>query len=197
MERKSTGIVIGVVIAIIVFGAGLLWLQNDSDDSGTASQNTQQTEQTQGEPAQQEQQPSSDIVELAVATNDLSTLVTAVTAADLVATLQGDGPFTVLAPTNAAFVALPEGTLDSLLLPENKTQLADVLTYHVISGTVMSSDLTDGQVVETVQGAKLTVNITDDGVYFVDANGGKAMVATADVEASNGVVHIIDAVLLP
>lgn len=118
-------------------------------------------------------------------------------AADLVGTLQGEGPFTVFAPTNDAFAALPEGTLDSLLLTENKDQLAGVLTYHVVAGNVVSSDLSDGQVVTTVQGQKLTVSIMDGKVYITDAKGGKAMVTQADVDASNGVVHVIDSVLLP
>lgn len=118
-------------------------------------------------------------------------------AADLVGTLQGEGPFTVFAPTNDAFAALPEGTLGSLLLPENKNQLAGVLTYHVVDGNVVSSDLSDGQVVTTVQGEKLTVSIMDGKVYITDAKGGKVMVTQADVDASNGVVHVIDSVLLP
>ena len=138
-----------------------------------------------------------DIVDTAIATSDLSTLVTAVKAADLVDTLKGEGPFTVLAPTNQAFSALPAGTLDTLLLPENKEKLAGILTYHVVSGKVMSSDLTNGRVVTTVQGQNLTVEITDGMVYFVDALGGKAKVSQADVKAENGVVHIIDAVLMP
>jgi len=135
---------------------------------------------------------NSDIVELASATDNLSTLVTAVQAGGLVETLQGDGPFTVFAPTNAAFEALPKGILDMLLKPENKELLVSVLTYHVVPGKVMSSELEDGMKAETVEGNPVTVSL----------KGGKAMidiatVTTADVEASNGVVHIIDAVILP
>lgn len=134
---------------------------------------------------------NSDIVELAVQTEALSTLVTAVQAADLVETLQSEGPFTVFAPTNDAFAALPAGTLESLLEEENKGQLTDILTYHVVPGKVMSSDLSDGMTATTVQGQEITIGV-GDGVTVDGAN-----VVQADVEASNGVVHVIDAVILP
>jgi uncharacterized surface protein with fasciclin (FAS1) repeats len=191
-SNKSTMVAIIAILVIIVGGVGVFALTREDEAQPANNEETSQTEQTPAEPEQQ-----NDIVSLAVATPSLSTLVTAVQAADLVETLQGDGPFTVLAPTNDAFAALPAGTLDSLLLPENVEQLSGILTYHVIAGSVLSSDLTDGQVVETVNGGTLTVDITDEGVFFVDANGGRAQVTTPDVEASNGVVHIIDAVLLP
>lgn len=132
-----------------------------------------------------------DIVSLAVQTDILSTLVAAVQAADLVEVLQSEGPFTVFAPTNEAFAALPEGTLESLLLEENKDMLISILTYHVVPGKVMSTDLSDGMSAETVQGSNVTVGV-GDGVTVNGAN-----VVMADVEASNGVVHIIDAVILP
>lgn len=133
-----------------------------------------------------------NIVETAAATPDLSTLVDAVKAADLVETLSGEGPFTVFAPDNAAFEKLPEATLTDLLKPENKQQLTDILTYHVVAGSAKSSDLTDGQELETVNGEKLTVSIKD-GVVKV----GDATVTTPDVATSNGVVHVIDTVLQP
>lgn len=131
------------------------------------------------------------IVELAVETESLSTLVTAVKAAGLVETLSSEGPFTVFAPTNDAFAALPEGTLETLLKPENKQQLIDVLTYHVVAAKVMSTDLEDGQEAASVQGEKITVDL-EDGVMINDAS-----VKMADVKASNGVVHVIDKVILP
>lgn len=134
----------------------------------------------------------SDIIDLAVATDDLSTLVTAVKAAGLVETLQGDGPFTVFAPTNAAFEALPEGVLEMLLKPENKDQLTAVLTYHVVPAEVMSGDLEDGMKAGTVEGSEATISINYGDVMVDNAN-----VVMADVDASNGVVHIIDAVILP
>jgi len=134
-----------------------------------------------------------DIVETAIATPELSTLVAAVVAADLAETLQGPGPFTVFAPVNQAFAALPAGTVDTLLLPENIADLQAILTYHVVPGAVMAGDLTDGMVVETVNGQSLTINVSAAGVSI----NGSANVAIADIVTSNGVVHVIDAVLLP
>ncbi|MEQ9297927.1 MAG: fasciclin domain-containing protein [Cyclobacteriaceae bacterium] len=131
------------------------------------------------------------IVELAVGTDALSTLVAAVKAGGLVETLSSAGPFTVFAPTNEAFAALPAGTLDMLLKPENKDKLVAILTYHVVSGTVKSTDLTNGMKAATVNGAEVT--ITTMGGAKV--NG--ASVVSADIMASNGVVHVIDAVILP
>ncbi len=127
---------------------------------------------------------------MASSNSDLSTLVAAVDAAGLVPTLQGDGPFTVFAPTNEAFAALPDGLLDQLLLPCNQDALSQILTYHVVAAKVPSSDVTAGDV-ETVQGGTITLG-TDGGVTVNDAT-----VTTADVEASNGVVHVIDGVLVP
>lgn len=133
-----------------------------------------------------------NIVELAVSTDFLSTLVAAVTAGDLAGTLQGDGPFTVFAPTNEAFAALPAGTLESLLKPENKDQLVAILTYHVVAGNVMSTDLSDGMEATTVNGSKIKIGVSDNGVTI---NGAK--VTAADIKAANGVVHVIDQVILP
>jgi len=133
-----------------------------------------------------------NIVELAAETDELSTLAAAIEAAGLVETLKGDGPYTVFAPTNEAFDALPEGTLDNLLMPENRDLLVEILTYHVISGKVMSDDLSDGMSAETVQGNEVSISVSDYGVRVDEAS-----VTQADVEATNGVVHIIDAVILP
>ena len=132
-----------------------------------------------------------DIVDTAVAAGSFGTLVAAVQAAGLVDTLKGDGPFTVFAPTDEAFAALPNGTVETLLLPENKDQLVAVLTYHVVPGKVMSTDLSDGMTATTVQGGDVTIGTTDG----VTVNG--ANVVAADVAASNGVIHVIDAVILP
>jgi uncharacterized surface protein with fasciclin (FAS1) repeats len=136
--------------------------------------------------------PSKNIVENAVMSSEHTTLVAAVTAADLAETLSGTGPFTVFAPTNAAFDALPAGTVDGLLKPEKKADLAGVLTYHVVAGSYKAADLTDGMELTTVQGGKLKVSIKD-GVVMV----GGAQVTTADVISSNGVTHVINKVLLP
>ncbi|MCG8372686.1 MAG: fasciclin domain-containing protein [Balneolales bacterium] len=133
-----------------------------------------------------------DIVELAVATDALSTLVAAVKAGGLVETLQSDGPFTVFAPTNEAFEKLPDGVVDMLLKPENKDALVSVLTYHVVAGKVKSTDLSDGMTAKTVEGNEITVDISY-GKVSID----NAKVAKADIMASNGVVHVIDTVILP
>ena len=132
-----------------------------------------------------------DIVDTAVGAGTFETLVAAVSAADLVDTLKSEGPFTVFAPTDEAFAALPEGTVESLLLPENKEQLIAVLTYHVVPGTVMSTDLVDDMKAATVQGGEITIDL-DNGVMINDAN-----VTTDDIETSNGVIHVIDKVILP
>lgn len=132
-----------------------------------------------------------DIVDTAVDAGSFTTLVAAVQAAGLVETLKGEGPFTVFAPTDEAFAALPEGTVETLLMPENKDQLVAILTYHVVPGKVMSTDLSDGMMAGTVNGAEVTIGTTD-GVTVDGAN-----VVSADIEASNGVIHVIDAVILP
>ncbi|MBD1396352.1 fasciclin domain-containing protein [Pontibacter sp. JH31] len=133
-----------------------------------------------------------DIVALASETPSLSTLVQALQAADLVGALQGAGPYTVFAPTNEAFAALPAGTLDNLLKPENKQQLADILKYHVVEGNVKSTDLSNGMSAKTLNGADLKVMLDGSSVKINDAN-----VTMPDVEASNGVVHVIDKVMMP
>ncbi len=146
---------------------------------------------TPPEPAPEMTAPAADIVDTAVAAGDFTTLATALEAAGLVETLKGDGPFTVFAPTDAAFAALPAGALDDLLA-DPKGALTDVLTYHVIAGRVMSGDLADGMTAATVQGGELTFTIKDGQAYVNDI-----LISTADIEASNGVIHVIDGVLLP
>ena len=136
---------------------------------------------------------SNTIVDVAVADGRFTTLVAAVEAAGLVETLSGEGPFTVFAPTDDAFGALPAGTLDSLLLPENKQQLTDILTYHVVSGKVMAADVVTLTSAPTVLGKDITITVKDGKVYLNDT----VQVIITDVEASNGVIHVIDAVLLP
>ena len=135
---------------------------------------------------------SMNIVETAVSNGSFNTLVAAVKAADLVETLSGTGPFTVFAPVDAAFDALPAGTVDTLVQPENKEQLTGILTYHVVAGKVMSSDLTDGMKATTVNGQELTIHLTDGKVMV---NGAEVIIA--DVDTDNGVVHAVDAVLMP
>ncbi len=190
-NNRTTGIVVAI-IAFLVIGGGIWWAVSMNNDKDT-NESTATSQQEQ----MSDQNKTGDIVVVASNTPSLSTLVTAVKAAGLVETLQGEGPYTVFAPTNAAFEALPAGTLDTLLKPENVEQLKSILTYHVVSGKVMASDLSDGQEITTVQGGKLTVSITDGKVYLVDAKGNKVMVEQADVNADNGVVHVIGGVLLP
>ena len=136
--------------------------------------------------------PSKNIVENAMGSSEHTTLVAAVKAADLVETLSGAGPFTVFAPTNAAFDKLPAGTVDNLLKPEMKGDLAKVLTYHVVSGSYKSTDLKDGMELTTVQGGKIKLT-QKDGSWWVN----DAKISTADVISSNGVTYVIDSVLMP
>ncbi len=148
--------------------------------------------------------PTKNIVENASTASNLTTLVAAVKAAGLVETLEGPGPFTVFAPTNDAFAKLPAGTVDTLLKPENKDQLTKILTYHVVAGRISASDLMKqikaggGKAeLKTVNGEMLTASMQGKHIVLTDAKGGTAMVTQANVFQSNGVVHIIDAVLMP
>ena len=148
--------------------------------------------------------PSKDIVSNAVNSKDHTTLVAAVKAAGLVETLQGDGPFTVFAPTNAAFEKLPEGTVVTLLKPENKSKLQSVLTYHVLAGKYSAKDIMkaikkgDGKAMfKTVNGAKLWAMMDGDSVVLKDSAGNMSKVTIADVNQSNGVIHVVDTVVLP
>ena len=148
--------------------------------------------------------PSKNIVENAVNSKDHTTLVAAVKAADLVETLQGKGPFTVFAPTNAAFDKLPKGTVETLLKPENKKMLQTILTYHVVAGKMNASDIAAAikkgggkATLKTVSGGILTAWMKGSAVYLTDENGNSAKVTIADVNQSNGVIHVIDAVVTP
>lgn len=150
------------------------------------------------------QAQTKDVVDIAIGSADHTTLVAAVKAADLVTTLKGNGPFTVFAPTNAAFSKLPAGTVENLLKPENKAQLAKILTYHVVSGNLDAAAVVaaiksgNGKaVVTTVSGGKLTATLDKDKVKLTDEAGNTAYVTTADLKGSNGVIHVIDAVVLP
>lgn len=149
-------------------------------------------------------QTSKDIVDIAAGSADHTTLVAAVKAADLVETLKSAGPFTVFAPTNDAFAKLPKGTVETLLLPENKSKLAGILTYHVVAGNLDAAAVLaaikkgKGKVVlTTVNGAKLTASLVKGKVTLTDENGGKSTVTATDLKGTNGVIHVIDTVLLP
>lgn len=145
-----------------------------------------------------------DVVDIAIGSADHTTLVAAVVAADLVTTLKSAGPFTVFAPTNAAFAKLPAGTVETLLKPENKAQLAKILTYHVVGGNLdaaaVVAAITSGNgsvVLTTVSGGKLTASLDGGKVKLVDEGGNAAYVVAADLKGSNGVIHVIDGVVLP
>ena len=176
----------------IVGLVGLLVSCGGDDSDVTPATEPATTEETTTEAPAEETpaEEATDIVAIASGNEDFSTLVAAVAAAGLVETLQGEGPFTVFAPTNDAFAALPAGLVDKLLLPENKDLLVKILTYHVVSGAVMAADVTAGDV-PTVEGQNITIT-TDMGVKV---NG--ATVTATDIIASNGVIHVIDAVILP
>ncbi|MGB7393626.1 MAG: fasciclin domain-containing protein [Pricia sp.] len=151
-----------------------------------------------------EEQAEPNIVEVASGNDNFSTLVAAVKAAELVETLSGEGPYTVFAPTNDAFGALPDGTVDNLLKPENKETLTGILTYHVVSGNYDAAAVVEAIngnngsfAVTTVQGNDITLSLDGENVVLTDAKGGTATVVTPDVPASNGIIHAIDAVVMP
>ncbi|MEY8021824.1 fasciclin domain-containing protein [Muriicola sp. SD30] len=159
---------------------------------------------TEMETTAEETMVTETIVGVASGNENFSTLVAAVQAADLVGTLSSDGPFTVFAPTNDSFAKLPEGTVESLLQPQNKAALINLLTYHVVAGefsaaaVVEAINNNDGSfVAETVQGDKITLTLDGENVKLIDAQGNASMVIMADVPASNGVIHAIDAVVMP
>lgn len=194
-NNKTTMVAVAAVLVLVAGGLGIYALNRGDEEPKNASTETSQT--TPATNKETSTMNNKTIVTLATENSNLSTLATAVTKAELIDTLNGSGPFTVFAPTNDAFAALPAGTLDTLLMPENKEKLQGILKYHVVAGKVMSNDLSNGQVVTTVQGNTLTVRIEGNKVMLEDATGAKAEVATADVAASNGVVHVINKVLLP
>lgn len=176
--QKMKKAIAGIAAALVMLTAcGSDGSSEDTVVEETVAESTEMTE-------------AGDIVAVASSTDGFSTLVAALTAGGLVETLQGEGPFTVFAPTDAAFAALPAGLLDKLLLPENKDVLVAILTYHVVAGKVMAADIVAGDV-PTVEGSTVTLD-TMSGVKVNDAT-----VTTADVAASNGVIHVIDAVIVP
>ncbi|MET0729267.1 MAG: fasciclin domain-containing protein [Acidimicrobiales bacterium] len=202
MKTRFTRVILGVLaVSLLAAACG----DDDSDDTATAetveeSAAVEETTTTAMDDMDEDDDAAeADIVDTAVAAGDFTTLVAAIQAAGLEETLRGDGPFTVFAPTDDAFAVLPAGTVDSLL-EEPEGALADILTYHVVEGAVMAADVVglDGQDVTTVNGAAFTVNVGEDGaVTLTDAAGNEVAVTTTDIETSNGVIHVIDAVLMP
>lgn len=207
MRTRSIRMSAGVMAAALAVFAGAC--SSDSDDAsadGTAGSTTTVMEESTEKSTQESTMDDSasnasteDIVDTAVAAGDFTTLVTAVQAAGLEETLRGEGPFTVFAPTDAAFEALPDGTVEQLL-QDPTGDLASILKYHVVEGRVLASDVAglDGQKVTTVNGATFTVGVADDGsVTLTDGAGNEIGVTTTDIETSNGVIHVIDGVLMP
>lgn len=195
MKNTTAWVVLVVAIAIV---AGIIISSNDKDEDAAMMQN----EKTMTNELNNNEEGvmvggalmvrSRDIVDNAVLANNVTTVVAAVKAAGLVDTLKSEGPFTVFAPDNAAFDKLPAGTVETLLKPENKAQLANILTYHVVAGRYTSADLKDGMMLKTVQGGELKVTVKDGKWWINDA-----MVLTPDVISSNGVTFVIDTVLMP
>jgi uncharacterized surface protein with fasciclin (FAS1) repeats len=175
---------IAVIASLSIVAAACSSDDGSAPDEGAAAGTTAPVEE------------SETITDIVAGDGDFSTLLAAVKAADLGETLADEGPLTVFAPTDEAFATLPEGTLDSLLKPENKDQLAAILTYHAVPAEVMAADVESGDV-ETVNGAAFTIEASDAGVTITDGQGNEAQVTTTDIAASNGVIHVIDSVLLP
>jgi uncharacterized surface protein with fasciclin (FAS1) repeats len=183
------------VIAMIAFTS---CKNNESEEKEAAEQEEAVVE---NENVMEEQQT---IVEIAVGNENFSTLVVALKAAGLVETLSSEGPFTVFAPTNDAFGKLPEGTVPTLVMPENKEMLSGILTYHVVSGEFMAADVVNAInenggsfTIPTVQGEELVATLEGESVILTDANGNTSTIVMADVDASNGVIHAIDSVVMP
>jgi len=189
MRKSSTRLVAAAAVTGLVVLSACGSDSNDADDAETTEAPAATEAPAEGDDDMADEPGT--IVVVADTNGSFGTLVAAVTAAELVETLESEGPFTVFAPTDDAFAALPEGLVDCLLLEENVDALSSILTYHVVSGEVLSTDLTDGPV-ETVQGEDITVDLTDGVVLNETVN-----VVIADVPASNGVIHAIDGVLVP
>ncbi len=180
---------IGAILVIGIIG----YMMTNSGNTDTQVQTQETVTQNETAEAMEEQAMSTKtIVDVAQEAGDFNTLIAAVQAAGLVETLQSEGPFTVFAPTDAAFAALPEGTVEDLLKPENKEKLVSILTYHVVPGKVMSTDVVNLSSATTVQGSDVSIDASS-GTVMID----NAKLVTADIEASNGVIHVIDSVIIP
>jgi len=198
-----------LAVVVIVFVGYMVVNKNNDNSSDTASTSMSDSSSSKSMDADSDgvtvggakMVKTKDIVDNAVNAKNVTTVVAAVKAAGLVDTLKGDGPFTVFAPNNAAFEALPAGTVDTLLKPENKAKLAGILTYHVVPGTYTSADLkvmaAKGEAVKTVQGEELKFVNENNQIMIVDAKGDKVAIETSDVISSNGVTHVIKSVLMP
>ncbi len=192
--RRILPVAAVIALAITTAACG----SDDTDTAASSAAPATTSAAPSPSPSTSESMATADIVDTAVAAGDFKTLAAALTAAGLVDTLKGAGPFTVFAPTDDAFAKLPAGTVDTLL-KDPKGDLSQILTYHVVPGKVMAADVAklDGQKVKTVQGGELTVGVNGEKVTLTDAAGNTVNVTTVDVPASNGVIHVIDGVLMP
>lgn len=190
---RITSIRIALLSAAAIGALALTAPAQAQDKMGKSEMSGEKTVMVGGAPMYR----TRNIVENAVNSKDHTTLVAAVKAAGLVDTLASKGPFTVFAPTNAAFGKLPAGTVETLVKPESKATLTKILTYHVVPGKLNAADLTDGRKLTTVEGEALTVKLDGKKVWLIDAKGGKSSVTIADVNQSNGVIHVVDTVLMP
>lgn len=195
MKRLRSLRAAAAVALATVAGVGLAACSSSGTSSSDASTATPTTAMSSGMSGMT-MPAAKTVVDLAASNADFSTLVAAVKAAGLADTLSGTGPFTVFAPTNEAFAQIPKATLDSLLKPENKDKLARILKYHVVAGMVMAADVKPGKVT-TVDGTEFTISVEDGKVFITDGQGSKAQVVKTDLGAGNGVVHVIDKVLMP
>lgn len=184
----------GVFAAMLLMGTGCMGETsgNTAVNAKPAANETAQNTAPQNTAAKDDNAQLKDIVDTAVSAEMFKTLVAAVQAAGLVDTLKGDGPFTVFAPTDEAFAKLPKGTVEDLLKPENKDKLVKILTYHVVSGKVTAADVVKVKSAKTVEGQEVAVKVNDGKIMINDSN-----VVKTDIMASNGVIHVIDAVLMP
>lgn len=202
-KSNKTGLGIALLVVGLIVGAGIAYplASSKNDDNMNMKMNMAMDSETDGVTVGGAKMVrTKDIVDNAVNAKNVSTVVAAVKAAGLVDTLKSDGPFTVFAPNNDAFNALPAGTVDTLLKPENKQQLADILTYHVVAGTYTSADLKvmaqKGETLTSVQGGILTPVMENNELKIKDAKGNAVTIATADIISSNGVTHVITGVLM-
>ena len=189
--KKKTIILLLLTVLLIGLTAFAYWffVLQSAGDSGQKNETT----------VSEAEKPASDktVAVLIADTAALGTLNDLLKAANLTATLEGAGPYTVIAPSNAAFVALPSGTLDRLQKPESASTLASILNYHVVSGSLLTNAITDGQKIKTLNGQEVIVSVQGKNIYFIDAKGQKALVTKSDIKAKNGVIHIVNAVSLP
>lgn len=190
MKKKKIITLLIIAILIITAGAAAYWFF--IGPGATKDQADQTTVSEADKPASDK-----DIATVIESTGGLSSFKNALVAAGLTETLKGVGPYTVIAPSNVAFNAMPSGSMERFLKPENLAQLLSIMNYHIVSGEVLTSQLVSGQKLKTVNGQEVVAELADSNVYFIDAKGNKALVTKSDVKTKNGVIHIVDAVLLP